>query len=410
MQRRATFSYVLGVLLVFLPSVLLSAQELVLTHATIIDGTGSASQADMNVVIRDGKIAEITSSAIDASVQTLDLEGRFLLPGFIDAHSHLQTPDGAKRALESGVTTIRVVGDRYLQSLGVRDLIRDGHLEGPEMLTAGPLIRPKPGIAFYVAFPQFGEFLSGEFRGPDNIRAAVRAVLDAGADLIKVGASERAGLASTDPRRQELDYEEMKAAVEEAAKDGKFVCAHAHAESGIEDAVRAGVRSIEHGTYMNQKTLELMKEKGTFLVPTLAIMSPLGDPQSDAAGDVALRIRTWHMQTALREIVKKAYKMGIPMAASTDGSYGDGDDTARVRIQHDMEDFVECGFTTMEAITAATRNAAQVLGIDSRVGTIAKGLEADLVVLDRSPLDDLRALYEPLVVITDGRVAVNRIY
>jgi imidazolonepropionase-like amidohydrolase len=402
------FSFVLG--LACLLTVPLSAQELVLTHATIIDGTGSAPQADMNVVIRGGKIVEITSSTTDSSVETLDLEGRFLLPGFIDAHSHLQTPDGAKRALESGVTTIRVVGDRYLQSFGVRDLVRDGHLEGPEMLTAGPLIRPKPGVAFYVAFPQFGEFLSGDLRGPDNVRAAVRAVLDAGADLIKVGASERAGLASTDPRRQELDYEEMKAAVEEAAKDGKFVCAHAHAESGIEDAVRAGVRSIEHGTYMNQRTLEMMKEKGTYLVPTLAIMSPLGDPKTDTAGDVALQIRTWHMMTALREVVKKAHKMGIPMAASTDGSYGDGDDTARVRIQHDMEDFVECGFTTMEAITAATQNAAQVLGIDSRVGTIAKGLEADLIVLDRSPLEDLRALYEPLVVITDGRVAVNRIY
>jgi imidazolonepropionase-like amidohydrolase len=116
------------------------------------------------------------------------------------------------------------------------------------------------------------------------------------------------------------------------------------------------------------------------------------------------------MQTALIEIVKKAYKMGIPMAASTDGSYGDGDDTARVRIQHDMEDMIECGFTTMEAITAATLNAARVLGVDSRVGTIAEGLEADLIVVDRNPAEDFRALYEPLLVISNGKVAMNRIY
>jgi imidazolonepropionase-like amidohydrolase len=198
--------------------------------------------------------------------------------------------------------------------------------------------------------------------------------------------------------------------VEEAAKDGKFVAAHAHAESGAEDAVRAGVRSIEHGTYINEKTLELMKEKGTFLVPTLAIMSPLGDPQTDAADDVALRIRTWHMQTALREVVRKAKKAGITIVASTDGSYGDGDDTARVRVQHDMEHLIEVGFSPMEAIVAATQNGARLLGIESRTGTVAPGLEADLIVLDRNPLEDFRVLYEPLVIISNGQIALNRIY
>jgi imidazolonepropionase-like amidohydrolase len=303
-----------------------------------------------------------------------------------------------------------VLGDRYLQSLGVRDLIRAGYIPGPEMISAGPLIRPRPGIAFYVAFPQFGQFASGELRGPETTAAAARAVLDRGADLVKVGASERAGLASTDPRRQEWNYEEIRAVVEVAAEDGKFVAAHAHAEAGVEDAVRAGVRTIEHGTYMNDTTLKLMKEKGTFLVPTLAIMSPMGDPQTDSADDIALRIRTLHMQTALRDVVRKAKAMGIVMAASTDGSYGDGDDTARVRVQHDMEHMIECGFTAMEAIVAATRNGARALGVDSRTGTIATGLEADLIVLDRNPLEDFKVMFEPLVVISNGEVVLNRIY
>ena len=152
----------------------------------------------------------------------------------------------------------------------------------------------------------------------------VRALLDRGADVIKVGASERAGLSTTEPRRQELTEEEIEAAVRAAAADGKFVAAHAHAEAGAEAGVRAGVRSIEHGTYINDRTLELMKDQGTYLVPTLAIMSPLGDPQSDTANDIALRIRTWHMQTALREVVRKAHRMGVPIAASTDGSYAVG--------------------------------------------------------------------------------------
>ena len=196
----------------------------------------------------------------------------------------------------------------------------------------------------------------------------------------------------------------------EAATEGKFVAAHAHAEVGAEGAVRAGVRSIEHGTYMNDRTLALMKEKGTYLVPPLAIMSPLGDPRTDDANDIALRIRTWHMQTALREVVKKAHRMGIAIAAPTDGSYGDGNDTARVRLQHDMEELVSIGMTPLEAITAATATGADLLGIADRTGRVSVGLEADLIVLDRDPLKDFRVIYEPLVIVNNGEVVLNRYY
>jgi imidazolonepropionase-like amidohydrolase len=188
------------------------------------------------------------------------------------------------------------------------------------------------------------------------------------------------------------------------------VAAHAHAEQGAEDAVRAGVRSIEHGTYLNERSLALMRDQGTFLVPTLAVMSPLGDPQGDSADDVALRIRTWHMQTALHAVVRRARALGVTVAASTDGSYGSGDDTARIRLQHDMEQLVACGYSPMEAIVAATHNGSRVLGIEQRTGTLAVGKEADLIVLDRSPLDDLRATFEPLLVVSNGRVVVNRLY
>ncbi len=130
-------------------------------------------------------------------------------------------------------------------------------------------------------------------------------------------------------------------------------------------------------------------------------MSPLGDPRSDDANDVALRIRTWHMQTALRKVVKKALRMGIPVAASTDGSYGDGNDTARVHLQHDMEELVSIGMTPLEAITAATVTGAELLGISDRTGRVAVGLEADLLVLDRNPLEDSRVICEPLVIVAE---------
>lgn len=405
---RVRFLAVAALVLAFSPPA--GARDHALIHATVIDGAGGPLLQNATVVIRGGKIAAVSNLPAPGGIETLDLQGRYLLPGFIDAHNHLDNPEAARRALHSGVTTVRSLGDAYMQALGTRDLIRGGFVEGPEILCSGPIIRPKPGIPFYVTFPQFGRWLNGELRGAANIAEVVRAVLARGVDLIKVGASERAGLADTDPRRQELDYQELKAAVDEAARAGKFVAAHAHDEKGAEDAVRAGVRSIEHGTYMNERTLRMMKEKGTFFVPTLAIMSPLGDPQSDREEDVALRIRTWHMQTALQKVFRRAKELGIVIAAATDGSYGSGDDTARVRLQHDMEQMVACGFSPMEAITAATRSAAMVLGIESRTGSIAVGKEADLIVLDRNPLEDFRVVFEPLVVLSDGKVILNRMY
>jgi imidazolonepropionase-like amidohydrolase len=386
------------------------AQDLVLRNATLIDGTGAPPRANVDVLVRNGRIESISSAGAAAAGDSIDLGGRYLLPGLIDAHAHILDPEAATRALHSGVTTARVLGDAYFQAMGTRDLIRDGYVEGPELLCSGGHVRPGLGTPFLVAFPQFGRYMREKLSGTENVSAVVRALLERGVDVIKVGASERAGLASTDPRRQELNEEEIRAAVREAAAEGKFAAAHAHSEAGAEGAVRAGARSIEHGTYVNERTLKMMKEQGTYLVPTLAIMSPLGDPRGNTAEEVALQIRTWHMQTALRDVVRKAHAMGIPLAASTDGSYGDGDDTARVRVQHDMEEMVAVGLTPLEAITAATGTSARVLGIDDRTGTIAPGLEADLIVVERNPLEDTRSLYEPLLVVTNGRIALDRIY
>jgi imidazolonepropionase-like amidohydrolase len=384
-------------------------QDLILLNATVIDGTGAPAREAITLVVRDGKIAELTTEA-RAGSEVIDLNGRFVLPGFIDSHTHILSPAAAERALLSGVTTARVPGDRYLQGMGTRDLIRAGHVPGPELLCAGGIVRPVLGEFFISPFPEFGRYLNERLTGTENVSAVVRALLDRGADVIKVGASERAGLSTTEPRRQEFSEEEIEAAVREAAADGKFVAAHAHAEVGAEAAVRAGVRSIEHGTYMNDRTLELMKQQGTYLVPTLAVMSPLGDPQGDTANDIDLRIRTWHMQTALREVVRKAHRMGVPIAASTDGSYAEGGGSARIRVAHDMEELVSVGMSPMEAITAATWTGAQLLGVSDRTGRIAVGLEADLVVLDRDPRQDFRVVYEPLIVINNGEVALNRYF
>jgi len=386
-----------------------SAEGFDLVNVTLVDGTGAEPRTGVSVSIRDGRIAAITESApaAAAGIRRIDMNGRFLLPGLIDAHAHIESPAAALRALQSGVTTARVLGDNFLEAVYTRDLVRQGKVPGPEMLVSPGHIRPKPGIAFFMVYPEFADVIDGELRGPDRIAAATRALISKGADVIKVGASERAGLAHTDPRRPELTEAEIHAAVTEAAKKGLFVAAHAHAREGCANAVRAGVRSIEHGTWVDDETLAEMKRRGTFFVPTLAAMSPLADPKGNSADDVTLRLRTQAMMGPLRAAVRKAHALGVTIAASTDGSYAD-DDIGGLRVAHDIALLREFGgLSPLESITAATQNGARVAGIELRTGTIRVGLEADLVAYDGDPLADGRTLFEPRLVVSDGKILVE---
>jgi imidazolonepropionase-like amidohydrolase len=386
-----------------------SAEGFDLVNATLVDGTGAEPRAGVSISVRAGRISAIgdRAPAAAAGIRQIDMKGRFLLPGLIDAHAHIESPAAALRALQSGVTTARVLGDNFLEAVYTRNLVRQGKVPGPEMLVSPGHIRPKPGIAFFMVYPEFADAIDGELRGPDRIAAATRALIAKGADVIKVGASERAGLAHTDPRRPELTEAEIHAAVTEAAKKGLFVAAHAHAREGCANAVRAGVRSIEHGTWVDDETLAEMKRRGTFFVPTLAAMSPLADPKGNSADDVTLRLRTQAMIGPLRAAVRKAHALGVMIAASTDGSYAD-DDIGGLRVAHDIALLREFGgLSPLESITAATQNGARVAGIESRTGTIRVGLEADLVAYDGDPLADGRTLFEPRLVVSDGKILIE---
>jgi imidazolonepropionase-like amidohydrolase len=396
--------------LMLLATVSASAQDLDLVNATLVDGTGAEPRTGVTVSIRGGRIAAVSERAPEAAqgVRRIDLAGRYLLPGLIDAHAHIESPAAALRALQSGVTTARVLGDSNFQALGTRDLVRRGHVPGPDLLVSPGHIRPRPGLAFFMAYPQFGDAIGGELRGPDRIAEATRAFIARGADVIKVGASERAGLPDTDPRKLELTEDEMRAAVNEASKKGLLVAAHAHARDGIANAVRAGVRSIEHGTWMDEETLGEMKRRGTFFVPTLAVMSPLAEPRGHSEDDITLQLRTPYMFAALKAAVRRAHALGVPLAASTDGTYDDRDDTGRVRVAHEIALYRDlAGMSPLESITAATQNGARALGIESRTGTIRAGLEADLVVYEGDPMADSEMLFEPRLVVSDGRILVE---
>ncbi|MCI0434217.1 MAG: amidohydrolase family protein, partial [Gemmatimonadetes bacterium] len=232
----------------------------------------------------------------------------------------------------------------------------------------------------------------------------VRAQLTHNLNFIKTNATERAGLPETDPRKQLYEEAELRAIVEEAAAKGLGVAAHAHGDAGARAAVVAGVRSIEHGTYLSPETLRLMAQRGTYLVPTIAIVTDLTAPGGDY-DDAALQVRGRHMLPRLREMVRGARAAGVKIVAATDTGYGPESTT---RLSHELEELVAAGMTPLDALQSATTRAAELFGIANRTGRIAPGFEADLIVLERNPLDDIVAVQDVLMVITNGRIAVRR--
>jgi imidazolonepropionase-like amidohydrolase len=381
------------------------SQDLVLLHANVIDGLGGAPAPDRTVVVRDGRLADIAaSSAAPSGGKVVDLRGKFLLPGLIDAHVHIGSLAQARKALFSGITTVRSMGVSGYYDVGIRELKKRGVVDAPEVLAAGYHVRPRPSEDFFLVEPSLGDLFSG-VKGPDSYRRVTAANLERGVDWVKITSTERAGLPDTDPRKQTMTREEIAAVVDEATKRGVPVASHAHGDEGARAAVEAGVRSIEHGTYLSEDTLRLMKEKGTFLAPTVAVVADLMAPGGDY-DDPILQVRGRHMMPRIKEVVATARRLGVKVVAATDTGFG-ADST--LTLQHEIEMLVACGLTPMEAIQAATSVAAELLRIEDRTGSIRKGYEADLIVIDRNPLDSVLYLQDVLFVVNDGKVVLDRL-
>jgi imidazolonepropionase-like amidohydrolase len=239
----------------------------------------------------------------------------------------------------------------------------------------------------------------------EKIRQVVQMNLSHGVDWIKVLATERAGTADTDPRIQVYSEAELRAAVEEARTKNVPVQAHAHGDEGAVAAVKAGVRSIEHGSYLSDATLALMKQNGTFFDPTYTIVTDLTQPGGDY--DVpALRMRGLHMLPRLRQAVQRAHKMGVRIVAGSDTGYGPNSLT---RVSHEIANFVELGFTPLEALQAATIVNADLLRLEKSIGAVEPGFEADVLAVEDNPLANVLTLQDPLLVISNGRVGLDRL-
>jgi imidazolonepropionase-like amidohydrolase len=378
----------------------------VIINANVVDGVTETRLRNATVVVRDGRIASIRAggaATIPSGATVIDARGRWLAPGMIDAHTHISTLANARRALHAGVTTVRSASVPAFQDVVMRDLAKAGQIAAPDVLATGVFVSPQLGETL-LADARLGPLAEG-VRTPEQLRTLVRVNADRGVDWIKTRGTERAGLPETDPRQQTYTEAQLRVIVEEATARGIPVMAHAHGDEGGYAAVAAGVKSIEHGTYLSDSTLRLMRQKGTWLVPTLSTIVDLTTPGGDY-DDPVLVLRGQHMAPQIESTIRRAHAMGVRIAAGADTDYHRESVT---RISHEVMRFVGLGLSPLEALVTATSGAAELLGVGDRTGRIAEGYEADLILLEQDPLENPAALQDVLMVMTNGRVALNRL-
>jgi imidazolonepropionase-like amidohydrolase len=386
------------------PSESRAAEAIAIVNANLVNVRDGRITPNATVVMRNGRIESVGSGAAPSGVRAIDLKGKYVLPGLIDAHTHAADFESFRRALESGVTTMRSAGVSFYADVGFHQLVKSGAVPGPDIVTAGYHVRPRIAEEAFLSDPAYADLMSG-VTTIEKLRRAVQLNLSHGVEWIKILATERAGTADTDPRKQVYTEEEIRAIVQEAATRDVPVQAHAHGDEGAMAAVKAGVRSIEHGTYLSDATLGLMKERGAFLDPTYTTVIDL----TEAGGDYdvpALRVRGEHMLPRLRDLVVRAHKLGVKIVAGSDTSYGRNSLT---RISQEMAHFVEMGFTPLEALQSATLVSAEMLRLEKSIGVLETGYDADLVAVERNPLENIATTEDPLLVISNGRVALDRL-
>jgi imidazolonepropionase-like amidohydrolase len=364
-----------------------------LTNANLFDGVNNTISKDATVFVRDGSIERIATGdvRIPDDYEVIDAEDNYLMPGMFDVHTHIDSVKRAKQAIESGVTTVRSSSVTAFQDVALRELVRNGKIIGPEFVAAGIYITPDLGDAI-LADPRLVPLADG-VNSDDELRLLVNINVDRGVDVIKT---------ETDPRQQVYTERQLRVIVDEAAKHGLAVQVHAHGDEGARAAVLAGARSIEHGTYLSDETLQLMKERGTWFVPTYVTM----DAMNEERYNYVLRLRGKHMVPQLERAIREAIRIGVKIATGADHYY---EEDAINRISIEVERFVEFGMSNFDALQTATVKSAALLQMDDRTGRIEEGFEADLILVPGNPLTNIEALQDVLLVMSDGRLALKRI-
>ncbi|HWP44507.1 MAG TPA: amidohydrolase family protein [Blastocatellia bacterium] len=393
----------------------------------LIDGRTAEPQNDMVIIIRGERIQAVGSAravSIPPGARVIDLSRATVLPGLIDAHSHiipdvgytqdsflkrssaLNAIDGlvnAQKSLKAGFTTLRDPGDMdlYYAHLVVRDAIKAGKVQGPRIVAAGHLLSITGGHADFnsaapeMPIPAFGEIVDGI----DEVRKAVRKEVKWGADWIKISATGGIYSAGDDPGLEQFSFDEMKAIVEEARRFGRYVAAHSHGVHGTKAALRAGVRSIEHGSILDDEAVELFKQKGAYLVPTIYTSEyTLAEGEKNKTPEYAMeKARSLHEMK--RQSFLKAVRGGVKIVYGTDtGIIPQGANARQFAVM------VRWGMPPSQAILSATSVAAEMLGMSKEIGSIDAGRYADLIAVAGDPLSNISTLEDVRFVMKGGKV------
>ncbi len=403
--------------------------ETLIYASRLIDGRQAEPISKVTLIVVDGRIRDIVAGYQEPASgdRVIDLREYTVVPGLMDMHTHLMSQHSkdsytekffmeesdyalrstvyARATLMAGFTTVRELGDNGINSVSLRKAINEGWIIGPRIFTAGKSLATTGGHAD----PTNG--LKGDYRrdagpvdgvvnGPDDARKAVRQRYKDGADLIKLTATGGVLSLAASGQNPQFTEEELQAIVETARDYGMTIAVHAHGSDGMKRAVLAGVDSIEHGTFMTDEIIELMKEKGTWWVPTnMAGEWVAMKAEEPGYFPEIVRPKAAAIGPAIRDTFRRANKAGVKIAFGTDSGVSVHGENA-----HEFELMVEGGMSPMNAIQTATLNASRLLRIDDRLGTLEKGKIADVVAVKGNPLEDISVMKQVVFVMKEGTV------
>jgi imidazolonepropionase-like amidohydrolase len=416
-----------------IPFLLQAADKtIVLKAARLFDGRGERLISPGLIVVTGNRIVSIGGSG-PAGAEVIDLGDATLLPGLMDAHTHLSWPfnrdfrqseldllkkpvaqraieaiENARKTLMAGVTTVRDLGSSDLIDVGLRNAIASGVTPGPRMLVAvnalgatGGHCDPTAGYAPKIFNREPGP-TDGILSGPDQARDAVRYAIKMGADVIKTCATGGVLSLTDDVDTPQLTQAELDALVDEAHALRRRTAAHAHGASGAKRAIKAGIDSIEHGSFLDDEALDLMKSRGTYFVPTLMAAEGLREMMSDGYLPPPIEKKARQASEALHATVRKAISKGVRIAIGTDAAvYPHGRNPGEYRI------LVDLGMKPLAALRAGTLTDAELLGIADRLGTLEPGKLADIVACPGNPEQDIRQIEKVRFVMKEGVVYRN---
>lgn len=395
----------------------------------LIDGVDDKPLEHVTIIVEGNQITDIKDGYVGGGThdRTIDLKNKTVMPGLIDCHVHLESQsskssiiDGftqtdadiayhaavyAKRTLMAGFTTVRDLGGTGV-NISLRNAVAQGLVDGPRIITAGRAISasgghmdPSVGFRDDVFDHKMGPD-DGVADGRDELIKAVRLQIKRGSDVIKIASTGGVLDLSENSSGAEFSIDEIKAVVETAKDYGLRVACHAHGAEGIRRAILGGVTSIEHGSYMDDTDIQLAKQYGTYLVPTIIA----GKSVSDSAKlpgyfPPVIARKAIEVGSRIQQTFGKAYKAGVKIAFGTDaGVYPHGKNYLEFGYM------VEAGMPPMEAIRAATVNAADLLGMSDKIGSIGKGKYADIIAVDGNPLDDIKCMKNVTFVMKEGKI------